>query len=162
MTPHLNRLRCGLVVRWCWVNFQCRGVLLIGIIVGQCADGGCLDIFTLVCHFPLLSLSGRRSFIDWNTVSKAIKHETTNQPMNVSSEPSQIETVQMRRHNICFCAKLSLIIFKYPLLSRALNSLIRAYTVCHYVCILDAWLHCLTRARGYKTFSCTTQLSMKF
>ena len=23
------------VVRWCWVNFQCRGVLLIWIIVGQ-------------------------------------------------------------------------------------------------------------------------------
>ena len=27
-------LRCR-VVRWCWVNFQCRGVLLILIIVGQ-------------------------------------------------------------------------------------------------------------------------------
>ena len=25
----------GRVVRWCWVNFQCRGVLLIWIIVGQ-------------------------------------------------------------------------------------------------------------------------------
>ena len=25
----------GRVVRWCWVNFQCRGVLLILIIVGQ-------------------------------------------------------------------------------------------------------------------------------
>ena len=23
------------MVRWCWVNFQCRGVLLIWIIVGQ-------------------------------------------------------------------------------------------------------------------------------
>ena len=23
------------MVRWCWVNFQCRGVLLIFIIVGQ-------------------------------------------------------------------------------------------------------------------------------
>ena len=38
--------------RWCWVNFQCRGVLLIWIIVGQGpialavgAGGGCLDIF---------------------------------------------------------------------------------------------------------------------
>ena len=42
----------GRVVRWCWVNFQCRGVLLILIIVGQGptalavgAGGGCLDIF---------------------------------------------------------------------------------------------------------------------
>ena len=25
----------GRVVRWCWVNFQCRGVLLIWITVGQ-------------------------------------------------------------------------------------------------------------------------------
>ena len=23
------------MVRWCWVNFQCRGVLLIWMIVGQ-------------------------------------------------------------------------------------------------------------------------------
>ena len=42
----------GWVVRWCWVNLQCRGVLLIWIIVGQGltalavgAGGGCLDIF---------------------------------------------------------------------------------------------------------------------
>ena len=48
----------GRVVRWCWVNFQCRGVLLIGLIVGQGptalavgAGGGCLDIFSLVYHF---------------------------------------------------------------------------------------------------------------
>ena len=48
----------GRVVRWCVVNFQCRGVLLIWIRVGQGptalamgAGGGCLDIFTLVYHF---------------------------------------------------------------------------------------------------------------
>ena len=42
----------GRVVRWCWVNFQCRGVLLIWMIAGQGpialavgAGGGCLDIF---------------------------------------------------------------------------------------------------------------------
>ena len=40
------------MVRWCWVNFQCQGVLLIRIVVGQGpaalavgAGGGCLDIF---------------------------------------------------------------------------------------------------------------------
>ena len=44
--------RGGLVVRWCWVNFQGRSVLLIWISVGQGptalaagAGGGCLDIF---------------------------------------------------------------------------------------------------------------------
>ena len=47
-----------------WVNFQCRGVLLIWIMVGQGptvlavgAGGGCLDIFSLVYQFSLLSPS---------------------------------------------------------------------------------------------------------
>ena len=50
------------MVRWCWVNFQCRGVLLIWIRVGQGpnalavgAGGGGLDIFSLVYHFSFLS-----------------------------------------------------------------------------------------------------------
>ena len=54
----------GWVVRRCWVNFQCRGVQLIWIIVGQGpialavgAGGGCLDIFSLVCLFSFLSIS---------------------------------------------------------------------------------------------------------
>ena len=52
------------MVRRYWVNFQCRGVLLIWITVGQGptelavgAGGGCLDIFTLVYHFSFLSPS---------------------------------------------------------------------------------------------------------
>ena len=51
----------GRVVRWCWVNFQCRGVLLILIIAGQGptalavgAGGGCLDIFSLIISFFFL------------------------------------------------------------------------------------------------------------
>ena len=51
-------------MRWCWVNFQCRGVLLIWITVGQGptalvvgAGGGCLDIFSLIYQFSFLSLS---------------------------------------------------------------------------------------------------------
>ena len=54
--------RGGRVVRWCWVNFQCRGVLLILIIVGQeptvlavGAGGGGLDFFFY--HFSVLSPS---------------------------------------------------------------------------------------------------------
>ena len=46
------------MVGWCWVNFQCRGVLLIWLIVGQGptplavgAGGHCLDIFTLIYLF---------------------------------------------------------------------------------------------------------------
>ena len=54
----------GRVVRWCWVSFQCRGVLLIWSGVGQgltalavVAGRGCLDIFSLVYHFSFLSPS---------------------------------------------------------------------------------------------------------
>ena len=46
------------------VNFQFRGVLLIWIRLGQGptalavgAGRGCLDIFSLVCHFSSFSLS---------------------------------------------------------------------------------------------------------
>ena len=52
------------MVRWCWVNFQRRGVLLIWMIVRQGptalavgAGGSCLDIFSLVYHFSFLSPS---------------------------------------------------------------------------------------------------------
>ena len=45
----------GPVLRRCWVNFQCQGVLLIWKIVGQGptalaegVGGGCLDIFSLI------------------------------------------------------------------------------------------------------------------
>ena len=54
----------GRVVRRCWVNFQCRGVLLTWITVGQGpivlavgAGGGCLDFFSLIYHFSFLSPS---------------------------------------------------------------------------------------------------------
>ena len=52
-------VRGGRVVRRCWVNFQCRGVLRTWITVGQGpivlalgAGGGCLDIF--FSHLSLL------------------------------------------------------------------------------------------------------------
>ena len=54
----------GRVERRCWVNFQCRGVLLVWMIVGQGpivlavgAGGGCLDIFSLIYLFSFLSSS---------------------------------------------------------------------------------------------------------
>ena len=54
-----NYLWGGRVVRWSWVNFQCRGVLLVWIRVGQGptalavgAGGGCLDFYShLSCLF---------------------------------------------------------------------------------------------------------------
>ena len=79
----------GRVVRWSWVSFQCRGVLLVWIRVGQGptalavgAGGGCLDIFTLIYRFSPLSPSL------WETTQYRLKYclkgslspKTTNQP----------------------------------------------------------------------------------
>ena len=70
---HNVELWGGRVVRRCWVNSQCRGVLLLWIIVGQGpialavgAGGGCLDIFFLLSIISLLflPLSGRQPDID--------------------------------------------------------------------------------------------------
>ena len=69
---HTNNPGSGRVVRRCWVNFQCRGVLLIWITVGQGpivlavgAGRGCLDIFSLIYHLSFfLPISGRRPDID--------------------------------------------------------------------------------------------------
>ena len=55
----------GRVVRWSWVNFQCRCVLLSWIIVGQRptalavgAGGGCFGHFSLIYHFPPTLVEG--------------------------------------------------------------------------------------------------------
>ena len=54
-------------VRWCWVNFQCQGVLLICIIVGQgpiaLAVGVGLSFLDIISLF-FLPLSWRRLDID--------------------------------------------------------------------------------------------------
>ena len=56
------------MVRRCWVNFQCQGVLLTWLTVGQGpivlsvgAGGGCLDIFSLIYHFSFISPSLRET-----------------------------------------------------------------------------------------------------
>ena len=72
LADHIQIDGGGRVVRWSWVNFQCRGVLVVWIRVGQGptalavgAGGGCLDIFTLVYPSLLfLPLFGRRPDID--------------------------------------------------------------------------------------------------
>ena len=58
---HTNNPWDGRVVRKCLVIFQCQGVLLIWITVGQGpvvfavgAGGGCLDIFSVIYHLSFL------------------------------------------------------------------------------------------------------------
>ena len=76
--------------RRCWINFQCLGVLLVWMIVGQGpialaigAGGGCLDIFSLIYLFSFLSPSL------WETARYRLKYclkgplnpkQPTNQP----------------------------------------------------------------------------------
>ena len=82
----------GRVVRWCWVYFQCRGVLLIRIIVGQelsalavGEDGGCKDFFlsSFISPFFLLSWYSLKYFFQtfnaFNDLSKVIKRKLTKQ-----------------------------------------------------------------------------------
>ena len=76
--------------RRCWVNFQCRGVLLVWMIVGQGpialavgADGGCLDIFSLIylCSFLSPSL--------WETARYRLKY-CLKGPLNPKQPTNQI------------------------------------------------------------------------
>ena len=114
------------MVRRCWVNFQCRGVLLIWITVGQglivlavCAGGGSLDIFSLIYLFSFLS-----PFL-WETARYRLKYclkgpfnqnnQLTNQPRFVANSssctttelskllPSCLTTV--KPHVIRYCEK---------------------------------------------------------
>ena len=75
------------MVRRCWVNFQCRGVLLIWITVWQGptalavgAGGGYLDIFSLVCHFSFSLSLGDGPIYTEILSQRAVKPKTTNQP----------------------------------------------------------------------------------
>ena len=80
----------GRVVQWCWVNFQCRGVLLIWIIVEQGPSvlavgvgGGCLDISSLVYHFSFLSPSL------WETARYRLKY-CLKGPLSLKQPTNQI------------------------------------------------------------------------
>ena len=83
------------VVRRCWVNFQCWGVLLIRIIVGQGpvvlavgAGWGCLDIFSLIYHFSFLSPSL------WETARYRLKY-CLKGPLS-RKQPTNLMKVQKR------------------------------------------------------------------
>ena len=99
-------------MRRCWENFQCRGVLLSWIIVGQGptaltvdAGGGCLDIITLVYHFSFLSPSL------WETARYRLKYclegplrqkQPTNKPPSPPPRPHEISLLAVRRRLFCF------------------------------------------------------------
>ena len=79
------------MLRWCWVNFQCRGVLLIWIIAGQGpialaegASAGCLDIFPSSIFLIYFSLSLGDGPIQIEILcQRAIKPKTTKQNLQI-------------------------------------------------------------------------------
>ena len=92
------------MVRWCWVNFQCRGVLLTWIQVGQGptalavgAGGGCLDIFSLVYHFSFLSPS------IWETTRYRLKY-CLKGPISPKQPTNQNPQFTMQNRGTC-CLK---------------------------------------------------------
>ena len=97
----------GRVVQWCWVNFQCWGVLLIWIRVGQGptalavdAGGGCLEIFFSRLSFLFsfsLSLGDGRIYTEILS-QRAVKPKTTNnqQPTNQNDEKIWIAVAHPR------------------------------------------------------------------
>ena len=84
----------GRVVRWCWVNFQCQGVLQLDYSRARAyctcsrCGWGCLDIFTLI--YPFSSLSPYL----WETARYRLKYclkgpLNPKQPTNQKSQPFQ-------------------------------------------------------------------------
>ena len=81
----------GRVERRCWVSFQCWGVLLVRMIVGQGpialavgAGGGCLDIFSLIYLFSFLSPSL------WETARYRLKY-CLKGPLNPKQPTNQLQ-----------------------------------------------------------------------
>ena len=79
------------MVRRCWVNFQCHGVLLTWLTVGQGpivlsvgAGGGCFDSYSLICHFSFLSPSP-----SWETARYRLKY-CLNGPLSPKQPTNQI------------------------------------------------------------------------
>ena len=79
------------MVRWCWVSFQCRGILLIWSRVGKGptalaigAGGGCSVIFSLVYHFSFLSPSL------WETARYKLKY-CLKGPLSPKQQTTNIE-----------------------------------------------------------------------
>ena len=77
------------MVRWSWVNLQCRGVLLIWMIVGQepialavGAGGVVWTFYSQLSFLSSLSISLGNGPIKTEILSqRAVKPKTTNQPM---------------------------------------------------------------------------------
>ena len=105
----------GRVVQRCWVNFQCRGVLLTWIIIGHGPIALAKGVGGVVWTF-FSCLSFLFSYLPlWETARYRLKYclkglLNPKQPINHTTSE---ETVKMRGHNVCFYAELTKIISNY-------------------------------------------------
>ena len=97
--------RGGRVVRWCWVNFQCRGVLLIWIRVGQgpaalaVGAGGVVWTFFSRLSFLIFSPSV------WETARYRLKYclkgpLSPKQPINQHQTKSNTWAANVKNSNV--------------------------------------------------------------
>ena len=84
------------MVRWCMINFQCLGVLLIRmkeeqgpIVLAMGADEGCLEIYSLVYYFSFLSPSL------WETARYRLKY-CLKGPLN-PKQPNRFEQILLHK-----------------------------------------------------------------
>ena len=101
------------VALWCWVNFQCRGVLLIRMIVGQgpiaLAVGAGGFVWTFFLSFLFLSPSlGDGQILTEILSQKAVKSKTIKQPTINCNEPSEkrFKNCAYKNQNIALCLVL--------------------------------------------------------
>ena len=95
--------RGGRVMRWCWVNFQCRGVLLIWIRVGQgpaaLAVGAGGVVWTFFTRLSFLSPSV------WDTARYRLKYclkgpLSPKQPINQHQTKSNTWAANVKNSNV--------------------------------------------------------------
>ena len=112
---HTNNPGGGRVVRRCWVNFQCRGVLLIWITVGQGpivlkvgAGGSCLGNFSLIYHLSFLSPSL------WETARYRLKY-CLKGPLSLTQPTNQqTNNLSIRPSPVCLSVHPSIHLHKLP------------------------------------------------
>ena len=138
------------MARWCWINFQCPGILLTVMEVGQGstvlavgAGRGCLDIFPLVYLFSLLSPSLWETLVKPKTINRRVYIKVA----DIDTFNCVVQTYSGNRrsfvinNNTCFPSNLML--FRLVLHTRTSPMTFPGPEV-------------------IKRFSCSTQLSMKF
>ena len=126
-------------MRRCWVNFQCQGVLLTLLTVGQGpivlsvgAGGGCLDIFSLIYHFSFLSPSL------WETTRYRLKY-CLKGPLSPKQATNQPTKAYIWNMPIFFCSKKNVRSFcnaKASLIFSTKNTSVFGYKVVNH---LTSW-----------------------